>query len=247
MNHHQRIDILGVPVDAVDMNSSLQRIDAMLDSERPHTIVAVNPEKVIAAHKNHPLLRALRNADLLIPDGIGVVLAARMLEKARLSRVPGSELMPEICSLAAKRGRSVFLFGAKPEVVTRVSEVLRARYPRLKIAGTQHGYVLEESMESLIGTINQSGAAVLFVATGSPRQELWIDQFRHRLSVRVIQGVGGTFDAICGNVRRAPKVLRKLHLEWLYRLLSQPQRAHRQKALPIFASKVIRELVMKKK
>lgn len=241
-----RTDILGVPVDAVNMRSALQIVRDMLASGKVNTIVAVNPEKVIAAQKNPELLRALQDASLLIPDGIGVVAAARLLHGARMERVAGSDLMPEICRLAATEGHSVFLYGAKPEIVSQAAKLLRKRYPGLEIAGTRHGYVADDDMDQLIETINRAEARVLFVGLGSPRQELWMSRNRDRLNVQICQGVGGSFDAICGNPRRAPKVMRKLNLEWLYRLVSQPKRAHRQLVLPKFAAQVFQRLIFRR-
>ncbi len=237
----QRIEVLGVPVDSVDMKAAIDEVRAMLSrgSGRTNVILSVNPEKVIVAQSQPNLLGILRNADLLIPDGIGVVMAARMLGLATMGRVPGAELMPEICKLAAEAHSRVFLYGAKPDVVTRTAIILRARYPGLQIVGTQDGYLPDTQMDDLIARINALETDALFVALGSPRQEQWINRYRDRLHVRVCQGVGGTFDAICGKPRRAPHSFRRLNLEWLYRLVTQPQRAHRQAALPKFAAKVL--------
>ena len=229
------------------MQSTLELVRAMLLSSGTHVIAAVNPEKVIAAQRSPDLLRALENAALVIPDGIGVVAAARLLGKGRMERVPGSDLMPEICRLAAAEGKSIFLYGAKSQIVGRAATLLQDRFMGLKVAGTQHGYVSEDDMEQLIDTINASGADILFVGLGSPRQEFWMDRYRERLTVRICQGVGGTFDAICGYPKRAPRALQRLHLEWFYRLITQPQRAHRQLALPRFASQVARQIFMRKR
>lgn len=223
------------------MTAATGAVRAMLsrDSGRSNIILSVNPEKVIVAQKQPNLLSILRDADLLVPDGIGVVMAAQILGLATMRRVPGAELMPEICKLAVETSSRVFLYGAKPDVVTRTAIILRARYPGLQIVGTQDGYLPDTQMEALIGRINALRTDVLFVALGSPRQEQWINRYRDRLRVRVCQGVGGTFDAICGNPRRAPQSFRRLNLEWFYRLVTQPQRAHRQAALPKFAAKVL--------
>lgn len=240
-----RTDVLGIPVNAVTMQSVLEHVRAMLANKSTQVIVAVNPEKVIAAQRNPDLLHALENAALVIPDGIGVVAAARLLGKGRMNRVAGSDLMPELCGVAAAEGKSVFLYGAKIEIVDRAAALLKDRYRGLVVAGTHHGYVAEEDMDQLIETINASGADILFVGLGSPRQELWMERNRERLSVRVCQGVGGTFDAICGYPKRAPSAMQNLHLEWLYRLITQPQRAHRQLALPRFVAQVIRQLILR--
>lgn len=238
----ERVEILGVPVDAVDMKSALERIQSMLAGEGTHSIFAVNPEKVIAAQENPALLTALRGASLLVPDGIGVVFAAKLQRVSAMARVPGSDLMPAICELASQRGYSVFLYGAKPGVAAEAAKLLQARYPGLNVAGTQHGYVPVESTNETIDAINASGADVLFVGLGSPAQELWLHTNKHRLRVHACQGVGGTFDAICGNPKRAPRIIQRLHLEWLHRLILQPKRARRHSALPRFAAQVLKSI-----
>jgi len=236
----KRTEVLGVPVDAVNMQSALVAVRTMLASDTNHLVFAVNPEKIMAAQENHGLRQALENASLLVPDGIGAVFAARLLHGIRMERVPGSDLMPAICELAASEGHSVFLFGAKPGVAAEAAGLLQKRYPKLWVADTQDGYVTEENTDALIERINSSGAAVLFVGLGSPRQELWLDRYRTRLATRVCQGVGGSFDAICGNPKRAPRIVQRLHLEWLHRLFLQPKRANRQSALPRFVRQVIK-------
>ena len=238
-----RIDVLGVPVDPVDMQLCLIRVSEMLEKDATHIVAATNPEKVIAALDDPALLDMLNEADLVIPDGIGVVAAARILCKTRMTRVAGADLMPEICALAARLNRSVFLFGAKPGVAVKAAKLLQSRYAGLKVSGTRDGYVKEEQMPALLAEINSSGADVLFVGLGSPRQEFWMQRYRYQLKVRICQGVGGSFDAICGHTRRAPLVFRKLHLEWFYRLMSQPKRLGRQTALPRFVVNVGRALL----
>ena len=241
-----RTEVLGVPVDAINMDSALNMVRAMLAGDSPHLIFAVNPEKVIQAQDNPRLLAALKRASLLVPDGIGVVMAARLLHGIRMQRVPGSDLMPAICEVAAAAGHSAFLYGAKPGVADEAAALLQKRYPGLRIAGTQHGYIPEQETSALIQRINSSGAALLFVGLGSPRQEYWLDQYQNELQVQVCQGVGGTFDAICGNPKRAPRWLQRIYLEWLHRLILQPRRAGRQSALPQFVMKLIGTLVTRK-
>ncbi|HUK56198.1 MAG TPA: WecB/TagA/CpsF family glycosyltransferase [Nitrospiria bacterium] len=240
----KRIELLGVPVDCVNMSQALSAVEEMMRDDRPGMVVAVNPEKVIKARKNPALLAQLREARLLIPDGIGVVMAARLLGLGKMERVPGSELMPAICERAARKQYRIFLFGAGPEVNRDVMEALRRRFPGLRIVGGQHGYLKENEMPFLIDRINASGADVLFIALGSPKQELWLEQYLPRLKVKVCQGVGGTFDVLSGRVKRAPMFIRKMHLEWLYRLLSEPRRLLRQTALPRFAARVFWQFVI---
>lgn len=242
----QRIDILGVPVDGVDMQGALDFLcDHVETGSGCATVFAVNPEKVMRARADKPLRDLLASATLLIPDGIGVVLAARWLGLGRFGRVPGSELMPNLCARAAERGYGVFLFGAKPEVNEAAAAELMRRHPTLTIAGRQDGYIAEGDMPGLIERINASGARLLFVALGSPRQEAWMHAHAAALKVKVAQGVGGTFDVISGRVNRAPKLFLALNLEWLYRLLSDPRRVWRQRVLVTFAGCVLRRKVQR--
>ena len=206
------------------MDQALAYVKRVVESgDRAHSIFAVNPEKNFSVPKDSALHEAFRRADLLIPDGIGVVLAARLLYGARLSRVPGVEMMENICRLAATEGYSIFIYGAQEEVNRKAAEELVRRYPTLRIAGRSNGYVKEDEMEGLVANINASGAKILFLALGSPKQERWYATYRDRLEhVRIVQGIGGTLDTIAGNVKRAPEIWCRLSLEWLYRLLAEP-------------------------
>ncbi len=242
----KRVEVLGVPVDCITETEAVTCVESAMLGQRPCSILAVNPEKVLRAQRDPALLEGLRSAGLLIPDGIGVVFAVHLLQLGHMSRIPGSELMPTICEHAAKQGRGIFLFGASPEVNEEVGRILPERYPGLKIAGRQHGYVKEDDMPGLIEAINVSRADILFVALGSPKQEYWINRYLPHLKVKVCQGVGGTFDVIAGRVKRAPLLFRLIHLEWFYRLLSQPSRIFRQTALPMFAYQVLKSKFTKR-
>lgn len=242
-----RIDLLGVPVDCVDMAGAVDFLAAhAAGGTGCATVFAVNPEKVMKARQDPALRALLASATLLIPDGIGVVIAARWLGLGRFGRVPGSELMPNLCARAAERGHAVFLFGARPEVNDEAAAALLRRYPGLRIAGRQHGYVEDKDMPDLIRRINESGADILFVALGSPRQEAWMHRHAPALRVKVAQGVGGTFDVVAGRVNRAPPLFLKLNLEWLYRLLREPRRIWRQRALAGFAWCVAKRKLLEK-
>lgn len=236
-----RLAILETWVDPVTMAEAVATVEGFVErGERAHAVLAVNPEKNHSVPKEPDLHRAFREADLLIPDGIGVVLAARLLHRARLARVPGVELMEEICRLAAGNGYGIFLYGAREEVSLEASAVLTRRYPGLKVVGRANGYVPQERMQDLVAQINASGAQILFLALGSPRQERWYARHSSELStVRVCQGIGGSLDAVTGRVRRAPRLFCRLHLEWFYRLVKEPSRLRRQWVLPLFAVRVL--------
>jgi N-acetylglucosaminyldiphosphoundecaprenol N-acetyl-beta-D-mannosaminyltransferase len=235
-----RLKILNLWVDPVTMGQALDRVVAFVEKgDRPHAIFAVNPEKNYSVPKDPMLFESFRSADLLIPDGIGVVMAARFLHHANLSRVPGVELMEKICRLSAERGYRVFLYGANEEVSRRAGEVLQERYPGLRLVGRANGYLRDDEMSGLVERINASGAQILFLALGSPRQEQWYVKHRETLkTVRVCQGTGGTLDVIAGRVQRAPEIWCRCGAEWLYRLLSEPKRIRRQRVYPIFAAQV---------
>jgi N-acetylglucosaminyldiphosphoundecaprenol N-acetyl-beta-D-mannosaminyltransferase len=238
-----RVEILGVPVHCVTMAQAMDAVERMIAGGKPQAVMAVNPEKVMHARRNPALLAHLSRAALLIPDGIGVVLAARLLRLGRLERVPGSELMPRLCERAAARGYTVFLFGAAPDANDGAAAALRRRWPALRIVGTHHGFVGPEAMPAVVERINRANPDLLFVALGSPQQEAWIDRYLPHLAVKVCQGVGGTFDVLAGRVKRAPSCFRRIHLEWFYRLMAEPRRVKRQMALPLFAWQVLRKAV----
>ncbi len=239
---NDRLPILKIWVDPVSREEALQRVRSFLQhGKRPHAIFAANPEKNFSVPADAELYNCYRQADLLIPDGIGVVLAARLLHRVRLKRLPGSEFFFDICQLAENEGYSVFVYGASEDVNSSAVAKLQERYPGLLIAGRANGFVSQEEMPQLVERINQSGAAILFLALGSPRQEKWFAAHKDALTtVRVVQGIGGTLDTIDGKVQRAPEFWCRHNLEWLYRLAKEPKRIKRQKVLPVFALLILK-------
>ncbi len=237
---NNRLPILNIWVDPVNKEKAINIVKNFLRSSGgPHAIFASNPEKNYSVPKDPLLYETYRNADLLIPDGVAVVLAAKFLYGATLARVPGVELMEDICRLAAHEGYKVFFYGAKESVNKSAAEKLQSRYPGLNIAGRSNGYLKEKDMPELIKKINASNAEILFLALGSPAQEKWFATHKEYLKkVKVCQGIGGTLDTIAGTVKRAPEFWQRLSAEWLYRLLSEPKRIQRQKVLPLFAINV---------
>ncbi len=236
-----RLKILNIWVDAVNRDTARERVFHFLKyGKRPHAIFASNSEKNFSVPKDPQLLKTFKNADLLLPDGIGIVWAARLLSGARLERVPGSEFIFDICELAAKKGYGIFIYGAKEEANKTAVDKLIKKFPGLKVAGRSNGYVRQSEMPHLLDCINNSRAKILFLALGSPKQENWFAKYQGDLKhVKVCQCIGGTLDTIAGNVKRAPEIWQKSSLEWLYRLIVQPERIKRQKALPMFVFTVL--------
>ena len=241
----ERLNILNIWVDKVSRNEAIARVKHFLTvGKRPHSIFAVNPEKNFSVLKDPAFYEVIKNADLLLPDGVGVVLAARILYGVKIERIPGSEFIFEICNIAVTNQYSVFVYGAKEEVNKKAVEALKELYPKISIAGRANGYVDQTEMPDLVDRINASKADILFLALGSPKQEKWYADHKDQLkNIKICQGIGGTLDTIAGNVRRAPKIWQKFSVEWLYRLIADPRRIKRQKVLPLFAAMVIMEKI----
>lgn len=237
-----REHILGLPVDAVSRDEALSLVRTHAEGHSPlFRIVAANPEKVYHLRSNPALMEFYRDAELVVPDGIGIVAALRLLRRRRISRLPGADLMLDICAQAADLGHPIFLYGATSESNSGAAASLLKAYPSLQIAGRSHGYHDEQEDREVVTRINASGARILFVAKGSPAQEAWVRKWHASLShVRVVQCVGGTFDVLAGSVKRAPAIWQKVGLEWLYRLVRQPTRIRRQLLLGRFAAEVAR-------
>lgn len=237
---NDRLKIFKIWVDPVDRMEAIRRVKKFLEKgRRPHAIFAVNPEKNFSVPKNTDLYETFKKAELLIPDGIGIVLAARILHGIRIERVPGAEFIFDICKIAVADQYKVYIYGATEDVNKKAVEELNKKYPGLRIVGRTNGYVKASEMSDLVDRINASKAEILFLALGSPKQEKWYAEHKNRLNhVRVVQCIGGTLDTIVGTVKRAPKLWCKMQLEWLYRLISEPRRIKRQKVLPVFAAMV---------
>lgn len=236
-----RIKILDIGVDAVSKETAIDRVQYFLENgQRAHSIFASNPEKNFSLPKDPPLHSIFMNADLLLPDGIGIVWAARVLYGIYLQRLPGSDFIFDICELAVRERYGVFIYGAREEINKSAVDKIKKKYPELNIVGRTNGYVSDSEMADLVDRINTSQAQILFLALGSPRQEKWFATYSPLLKhVKVCQSVGGTLDTIAGTVRRAPEFWQNLRLEWFYRLATQPSRIARQKVLPVFVLKVL--------
>ena len=236
----ERILVLNVPVDVLTMEKA---VDCVCEHSKKHdrvsVVVAVNPEKSFAMQQSDEIRELIENADLVIPDGIGIVFGARILHGRQLGRVPGADLMQEICKVSSDRDIRIYIYGAKEEVNARAVAKLRERHPDIQIVGRRNGYVRDNEMEGLIQEMNDSHADIVFLALGSPRQERWMNTYGPKLNVGVCMGIGGTLDTIAGTVKRAPVFMQKIHLEWFYRLVKQPSRLWRTRLLFLFAVKVI--------
>lgn len=228
----QTVDIIGVPVDKVTMAQALERLKDFLAEDRVHTIYTPNAEIMYDAHKDPQLKEVLKDADLLIADGAGVVLASRILGRPVPEKVPGFDLVKNSFGMAWERKIRYFLFGSKPGIAEKAGEKILQDYPGIEIVGYRNGYFTAQDDEEIIRQINASGAEILLVALGAPKQEKWIHDHRSKLHVRVCIGCGGTLDVFAGNMGLAPAFFRNHGLEWLYRLYKEPKRYKRMLKLP---------------
>ena len=234
-----RIGVKGVGFDPVTLTEAAERCRELLEKEGGHYVVTPNPEIVWLARKLPELRSALNEADLVIPDGIGIIYAARLLGTPLKERVPGIELTEALLAYAADVSLPVYLLGAKPGVAERAGEKLMEKYPGLRIAGCGDGYFQEDG--PVLARLRESGARLILVCLGFPRQELWMAEHRREVGQALMLGVGGSMDVFAGDVKRAPEAWCRAGLEWLYRLLSQPSRIKRMIKLPVFLISVVWE------
>jgi N-acetylglucosaminyldiphosphoundecaprenol N-acetyl-beta-D-mannosaminyltransferase len=235
----KRVRILDVPVDMVSHAEALDVFDALLRTAGCSLIVTPNSEILWNASKDAGLKAILCDADLVIPDGIGLVYASRVIGSPLSERVTGIDFLNAALGRLAGADRSVYLLGSAPGVAEKAAENMRARHPALRIAGARHGYYKPEEEDAIVEAINGSGADFLCAALGSPKQERFIHAHREALRVRAAIGVGGSLDVWAGVQKRAPAFFRDHGLEWLYRLARQPARIKRAAALPLFMLRVL--------
>lgn len=240
----RRIKFLDVPVDIVDEDQALEIFRGLMATDQLSLIVTPNSEIIVNASKDPELKRIIEQADLIIPDGIGLVYASKIMGVPLKERVTGIDFLNAILGYLEKTGQSVFFLGSKPGegaaagVAELAAERIKEKYPGLMVAGTHHGYFKEADEAALVKLINSSGADFLCVALGSPKQEKFVDSYRSTLKVKSAIGVGGSLDVWAGTLKRAPEFYRNHGLEWLYRLIQQPSRYKRMAALPLFMIKI---------
>lgn len=229
------ITVLGIRIDDVIMSEALARADDFMQEPRVHQIVTVNPEFIVTAQQAPEFAETLQESDLNLPDGANLLRAAQAQGTPLRERVAGTDFIWYLAGLAATAGWKIFLLGGRGGVAGQAAARMQSRYRNLKIVGIFEGSPELGEAPEIISRINGSGAEVLFVAYGAPAQDIWIHKYRDSLKyVRVAVGVGGAFDFIAKKIRRAPKWIQDIGLEWLFRLVLQPWRARRQWALVVF-------------
>lgn len=233
------VDILGIPVDNITMNEAVEKLGVFLKEDGTNSIYTPNAEILMAAQRDPQLRNILVNADMLVADGAGVVLASKILGRSVAEKVSGVDLIQKIFEAYARKNLRCFLFGSKPGVAEEAAVKIIADYPGVIIAGCRNGYFTADQDEEIVNSINDAHADILLVALGAPKQEKWISEHKAKLNVKICMGVGGTIDVLSGRVTLAPDFFRRNGLEWLYRLYKEPRRARRMLDLPRFMVRVI--------
>lgn len=234
------IRVLGVRVDVVDIPGAVETIAGLIAGGGHHLVATVNPEFIMRARADPRFAALLASASLCIADGWGVLWASRRLGRPLPERVAGSDLIAPLAARAAAAGWRVFLLGAAPGVAAAAADRLRTSFPGLLIVGTHAGEAGPQGDAETLALLARERPQLVLVAYGAPKQEYWIARNLAQLPAGVGIGVGGAFDFITGRVARAPAWMRRVGLEWLFRLLLQPWRARRMAVLPRFAIEVMR-------
>ena len=244
----QRVRVLGVGVHNCDEAGAVKAIEAFLHEKptRLHQVCTVNPEFVMESRRNPAFRRLLNSVDLATPDGVGIIAAGKLLRRPFKGRATGVALVERLAELSAREGYSLFLLGAAPGVADEAAGVLGKRYPGVKIVGTYAGSPRDEDWPEIKAKLDEARPDILLVAYGAPKQDVWIDAHKDEMtkSVRLAMGVGGVFDYLSGRARLAPPVVRRVGLEWLYRLVTQPWRWKRILRVFAFGALIVRQAVV---
>lgn len=237
-----KISILGIKIDRIDTKKTLLKIEKFIKSKKPHQIVTVNPEFVMQAKKDKEFKNVLNNADLSVPDGMGIIWASKILKKPLPTRIAGTDLVYDLAKLSSKKNYKIYFLGAEEGIAEKAISNLKKKYKNLKIAGYEAGSPYDLST---IERIKKTRPDILLVAFGAPKQDKWIYKFKNSLGVPVMMGIGGAFDFIAGKVPRAPETVRRIGFEWLYRLIKQPRRFKRQMSVIKFGFTVLGQRIKK--
>ncbi len=232
-----KTDIFGVKFDNFSIKEAVDISFESLKEKRGFVIFTPNPEIVDIARKNSEYKKVLNGADIVTPDGIGIVYASKILKGNIKERAAGFDIVCGLLEKLNKTNGSVYLFGGKPGVADKAAENLSLKYENLKISGVHHGYFKEDS--DIISDIADKSPDLLLVCLGAPKQEFWINTNKEKLNCGIMIGAGGSIDVLAGTVKRAPQIFIKFGIEWLYRLIKEPKRIGRMMKLPVFILSVI--------
>lgn len=224
LNLPSRVEVMGAPVDPWTMDQTVEATEALIERGMFAHLIGVNADKLLQMRDDPQMDACVRRCEIVNADGASMVMAADRLGVSLPGRVAGVDLMQELCKMAAERGHSVFLLGAKTEVVSKTARVLEETYPGLKIVGFRDGYFGNEEFDSIVTQVSERRPDITFVGITSPKKERLIERFRELGATGAFVGVGGSFDVISGTIPRAPIWMRRANLEWLFRMMQEPGR-----------------------
>ncbi len=235
------VDLAGINIDNVTLDESIQKLDEFIKEKTPHLIVTPNPEMIVNAQSDSLLKDIINNAALRLPDGVSMIVVSKILGKPLKERVAGIDFMLRAVEYSVQKRYRIFLLGGKPGIAKKAAAILTNRHPSIQIVGVHDGYFEHDG--TIINLIKKAQPDIIFAGLGAGRQEKWLNKYLSALNVPVAIGIGGSMDVISGYKKRAPKVIQKLYIEWLYRLITEPWRWRRQLALPKFLWLIFRGVV----
>lgn len=238
-----KIDVMGVGFNDVSFDEALATLVGWLDQDKPKTVFTPNPEFIMLARKDNDYKHIINNGDLVVADGVGVMLASKMSRNRRKLRyrVMGADLLLALFNKIKDSGHTVYFYGSAPGVAERARVNMVNDYPGLRVVGARNGYQTPAEQDEMAEEIKALKPDVLVVGIGTPKQEKWIDRWKNQLPCKIYLGVGGSLDVMAGTVKRAPSWVSKAGFEWLYRLIRQPSRIKRQIKLPVFMAMAVKE------
>lgn len=237
---NKRVNILGLAFENTTLDGMTETIKQRIAANKKTFIVTANPEIVMYANEHADYMNTLKNADFIVPDGIGIVIGSKILKQPLEERVAGFDLMHNLLHVANEQSLRVFFLGAKEHVIPKTVQNISKAFPNLIVCGYHHGY-FDWHDKSILTMVKEANPDLVFVALGYPKQEMWINDALPLFEKGIFMGVGGSFDVWAGEAKRAPELWRKLNLEWLYRFIKQPARWKRMLLLPRFLVKIIKE------
>ena len=238
------VEIFNIPFINMKKEDILKILEQRVAENKKTYVVTANAEIVMYAKENVSYFNIITKADYIVPDGIGVVKGAQILKKEIKERVPGIELMVDLLKIANKFNQKVYFYGAKNEVIEKMIKRIKSDYPNINIVGYSNGYI-NDSDNKITDEIINLEPDYVFVAKGAPLQDEWINKVIQKTDKGLFMGVGGSFDVLAGEVKRAPEIWQKLNLEWLYRIAGDPKRWKRSMALPKFVIEVLKLRIIK--
>ncbi len=234
MRRQNRVEILGIGVDSVNMVEAIAIIEEFIANGKPSIVVTADASGIVAAQTDEHWRKIMEDADLVTPDSVGVLWAAGKVGSPLEERVSGVDIVEKLAELSAKKGYRLYFLGAAPGVAQAAANALSSRFPGTVIGGVQDGYFSAAEVPEIVARIREVKPDVLFVAMGIPKQEMFITEHMNEIAAKVSIGVGGSFDVFSGNVKRAPKFVQNLRMEWLWRLIQNPRKWRKVATLPKF-------------